>query len=128
MTKYEFVERLNLEIKLTKNTYPKAKKISNLYPKSICDELLSEEEYAHIVAFRRFVERERELCDDQIYSLLLLSKNEFPVIYNLTNMVSNAIDELRSHGAVSVAMMYKQRKLIQQKNEETKHKEQELAL
>lgn len=126
MTKYEFKERLNLELKLAKQKIKTCKAPKNLYFQSIYNEYLSRDEYAQIVAFGAFVEREKNLTDKDIEGLVLISKSDFPVIYDLITRVEDAIEELRDHGAISVALMYRSRKHIDTKLEEITAKEAKL--
>ena len=81
------------------------------------DKWLSEGEYIQIVAFRSFIVREQFLTDNKIELLVRCCDKEFPVLTDLLNRLPDAIDELRTHGAMSVAMMYKNRKYIDTKME-----------
>lgn len=138
----EFIIRMNAEIEIARNKFLRSqnrsaffgatrrtnteKEVSSSmrkrdgYTSHIAgDKWLSEEEYIQIVGFRSFIERERFLTDEKIELLVRTCDKEFPVLTDLLNRIPDAIDELRVHGAMSVAMMYKNRKYIDSKMEET---------
>ena len=141
----EFRMRLNLEIEIAKKKFARSqnrstvfgamrrttteKEVSGIRQKSdyfqhiAGDKYLSEEEYVQIVALRSFIAREPILTDDKIELLIMSSAKEFPILNDLLNRLPDAIDELRTHGAMSVAMMYKQRKYIDTRMEEITEKE-----
>ena len=136
MTPNEFRIRMNAEIEIARNKYVRIKTRSKFlgelhatntagmrqrdgYTKHIAgDKWLSEDDYIQILAFRSFIERERFLTDEKIELLARTCEREFPVLTDLLNRIPDAIDELRVHGAMSVAMMYKNRKYIDSKMEE----------
>ena len=149
MTPNEFEIRMNAEIEIAKNRFLRSQNRSTFfgadrrtnidqasqgmrkkdgYTKHLAgDKWLSEKEYIQIVAFRSFVERERFLADNKIELLVRCCDKEFPVLIDLLNRLPDAIDELRTHGAMSVAMMYKNRKYIDTKMDEITEKENSLA-
>lgn len=140
MTPNEFRIRMNAEIEIAKNKLVRLKNRSGFfgalrrtntenytagmrqrdgYTSHIAgDKWLSENDYIQILAFRSFIVREPFLTDDKIELLARTCDKEFPVLTDLLNRLPDAIDELRTHGVVSVAMMYKNRKYIDTKMEE----------
>ena len=125
MIKDEFCKRLNLEKELINKSFQRAQVRQKGYSTgsksfvSLCDEYLSLEDYVEIVAFRKFIERESSLSDEQIQTLVLLSKEEFPAVYDLLVRLPDSIDELRAHTAVDVIIEYKTQKYRDAKKAET---------
>ena len=140
ITPDEFKMRLGLEIEIAKKKFLRSQNRSeffgetrgNRHTKTVGgmrqrdgyfkhlagDEWLSEEEYIEIVGLHSFIVREKFLTDDKIELLIRTCDKEFPVSNDLLNRLPDAIDELRTHGIMSVAMMYKNRKYIDTKMEE----------
>ena len=141
MTPNEFRIRMNAELEIAKNKFARIQTRSKFfnslrrtntenytagmrqrdgYTSNISgDKWLSNSEYMQIVAFRSFIIREQFLTDDKIELLAITCDKEFPVLTDLLNRLPDAIDELRTHGAMSVAMMYKQRRYIDTRFNET---------
>ena len=90
------------------------------------DNILSEKNYVNIIGFHSFVKRE-QLTDDEITTLLMCNANEFPFLNDLVSRVTDCVEELRDHGPMSVAMMYRQRKLIDEKLNKIISREEELS-
>ena len=138
ITPNEFRIRMNAEMEIAKNKFSRSlnrrttteKEVSsNMHRKDgytrhlAGDKWLSEEDYIQIVAFRSFIVREQFLTDNKIELLVRCCDKEFPVLTDLLNRLPDAIDELRTHGTMSVAMMYKNRKYIDTKMEEATERE-----
>ncbi|MBQ7797609.1 MAG: hypothetical protein IJ371_00615 [Clostridia bacterium] len=149
MTPDEFEIRMNAEIQIAKNKFARTQNRSEFfgalrrtntenytrgmrqrdgYTNHIAgDKWLSENDYIQIVAFRSFIVREQFLTDDKIELLVRCCDKEFPVLTDLLNRLPDAIDELRIHGAMSVALIYKNRKYIDAKMEEVTQRESALS-
>ena len=82
------------------------------------DKWLGEKEYINIVGLRSFVEREKFINDNQLKLWIKNNSKQFPILNDLIDRVPDAIDELRVHGSMCVALMYKQRKYIDTRMEE----------
>ncbi len=137
MTPNEFRMRLNLEIEIASQKFLRTKNRSECHGAMhristahslrqkdgyfavlAGDKWLSKKDYLQIVGLHSFIVREKFLTDDKIEQLIACCNKEYPVLNDLLNRVPDAIDELRTHGVASVAMMYKQRKYIDTKMEE----------
>ena len=149
MTPNEFRIRMNSEIEIVRNKFARIQNRSEFfgalrrtntenyidgmrrrdgYTNHIAgDKWLSENDYIQILAFRSFIVREQFLTDDKIELLTRTCDKEFPVLTDLLNRLPDAIDELRIHGTVSVAMMYKNRKYIDAKMEAVTQRECSLS-
>ena len=143
ITPEEFKMRLNLEIEIAKKNFARHQNRSEHfgavrrtttdkdnagvgvrrkdgYTRHLAgDKWLSEEEYIQIIGLHSFVIREPFLTDDEIELLIRCYNTEFTVLCDLINRIPDAIDELRAHGIISTAMMYKNRKYIDTRFNET---------
>ena len=118
MTKYEFKTRLSAEIEIANANLSHSKLNRKYYSgqtyRIAGDDVLSIENYVNIVGLCKFVVRENAE-DGEVELWLRCCDKEFPFLNELINIVPDGVEELRDHGPMSVAMMYRQRKVYEAK-------------
>ena len=118
MTKDEFKIRLSAEIEIANTNLTHSKLNRKYYSGQACriagDDVLSVKNYVNIVGLHKFVVRENAE-DGEVELWLRCNDKEFPFLNDLINTVPDAVEELRDHGPMSVAMMYRKRKVHEAK-------------
>ena len=110
--KQEFDKTINHQLYLYRNR--KFKALSNHPSNGLCDgKLFTEKQYYMLKGLYEYVLKNRNLLDYQIEGIIKAEPDKYKFFNKMLELVPEVIDNIRIYGPLYIALIYKQRRLIE---------------
>ena len=112
--KQEFSKAINHQLYLYRNRQFKA--LSNRPSNGLCDgKLFTEKQYYMLKGLYEYVSTNINLSNCYIEYIIKAEPDKYKFFNKMLELAPDAIDEIRIHGPLYIALIYKQRRLIENK-------------